>query len=179
MAKKIEKASVVNIKSLALKNPKSFIEGLTTAAEGLEFTKVIQTYVFENTLLKLVLFKDGKSFFSGTIKWIGNIESSPDGSAICVDSGNDLKIILPNDDNTQDIIFEPDKYLIRLETTSKTRCSVCGKGLEIFDDLRSCPICNAKSHSDHLVEWVKMRHSCPICKKELVLDDRDNIRQKE
>lgn len=179
MAKKIEKTSVVNIKSLALKNPKSFIEGLTSAAKEIEFTKVIQTYVFENALLKLVLLKDGKNFFSGTVKWIGNVESSPEGSAICVDSGNDLKIILPNDDNTQDIIFEPDKYLIRIDTISKTRCSVCGKSLEIFDDLRSCPLCNAKAHSEHLVEWVKMRHSCPICKKELMLDDREIIRPKD
>lgn len=179
MAKKSEKVNTVNIKGLVFKGPKSIIQGLTAATEGLEYTKVIQTYVFENNILKLTLFKDGKSFYSGNVKWIGNIENNPEGAAICVDSGNELKIVLPTDENTQDVVYEADKFLIHLETASKTKCSVCGKGLEIFDELRSCPLCGSKAHGDHLSEWVKMRHSCPICKKELDLDSRENIVPKE
>ena len=126
--------------------------------------------MFESSDLKLSLLKDGKNFFSGMIKWIGNKEDGTEGSVLCVESGNELKIIAPTEDNTQDAIFEPDKNIISIQTISRTRCSVCGKGLEIFDLISTCPLCGAKAHSDHLVEWIKMRHNCPICKKELNLD---------
>ncbi|MCP4761249.1 MAG: hypothetical protein GY870_05675, partial [archaeon] len=33
-----------------------------------------------------------------------------------------------------------------------------------------CPICEAKAHSEHLKEWVKMKNSCPVCKKPLTLN---------
>ena len=90
-------------------------------------------------MLKLGLFKDGKTILSGTVKWIGNVENNTEGCAICIDSGSELKIILPNDDNTQDIQFDTEKLTIKMDTTSKTKCSVCGKGLEIFDELRPAP----------------------------------------
>lgn len=170
MAKKGAEAKTINLKTLLLKSPKNVIQGLTAATQGLQFTRVIQTYVFENVDLKLSLFKDGKNFFSGTVKWIGNKEDGTEGSVICVESGNELKIIAPTEDNTQDAVFEPEKNSIMIQTASRTRCSVCGKGLEIFDMNMACPLCGAKAHSDHLVEWIKMRHNCPICKKELDLD---------
>jgi DNA-directed RNA polymerase subunit RPC12/RpoP len=170
MAKKGAEVKTINLKTLLLKSPKNVIQGITAATQGLQITRVIQTYVFESSDLKISLLKDGKSFLTGAIKWIGNREDGSDGTILCVDSGNDLKIIAPTEDNTQDVLYDPEKKTILLQTASRTRCSVCGKGLEIFDMNCACPLCGAKAHTDHLVEWIKMRHNCPICKKELDLD---------
>jgi DNA-directed RNA polymerase subunit RPC12/RpoP len=178
MAKKNAQQQTVNLKALIFKSPKNLMQGLTAATSGLQFTRVIQTYVFETTSIKLSLTKDGKSFFSGMVKWVGNKEDGTEGTVICVESGNELKLIVPNDDNTLDAIYEPEKSLITLQTTARTRCSVCGKGLEIFDLSSACPLCGSKAHSDHLVEWVKMRHNCPICKKELDLDANEHVKPK-
>ncbi len=41
------------------------------------------------------------------------------------------------------------------------------KNIEIFDEVTGCPICEAKAHKDHLTDWVRMKHTCPVCKKSL------------
>jgi rubredoxin len=56
---------------------------------------------------------------------------------------------------------------IRIFTASKTKCAVCGKSIEIFDEVIGCPLCDIKAHKDHLIDWVRMKHSCPVCKKSL------------
>jgi hypothetical protein len=170
MAKKAAAERSINLKALLFKGPKNVIQGVTSATTGLQFTRVIQTYVFESSLIKLVLLRDGKTFFSGQIKWIGNKEDGTEGTVICAESGDELRLIIPNEDNTQDAIFDPERNAIALQTIARTRCSVCGKGLEIFDLSSACPLCGSKAHSDHIIEWIKMRHNCPICKKDLDLD---------
>ena len=38
---------------------------------------------------------------------------------------------------------------------------------DVFDEVTGCPICEAKAHKEHLTDWVKMKHTCPVCKKAL------------
>ncbi|MFX1389694.1 MAG: hypothetical protein ACFE9Z_06490 [Promethearchaeota archaeon] len=134
---------------------------------GLKYTKVIQTYVLEDRRLNLTLEDQGSSYFRGKVVWIGNKKDDTEGTIFCVDTRDELKQINPTAENTENVTLDIKKELLRISTASKTKCSVCGKNIEIFDEVKGCPICEAKAHKDHLTDWVRMKHTCPVCKKSL------------
>jgi len=148
------------------KEPKEVINQLSSHMD-LKYTKVIQTYVMEDRRLNLSLERDGSSYFKGKVVWIGNKKDDTEGSIFCVDTKDELKQINPTAENTEKVILDVKKDLIKISTASKTKCSVCGKNIEIFDEVNGCPICEAKAHKDHLTDWVRMKHTCPVCKKSL------------
>jgi len=149
------------------KEPIEVINKLSTHIEGLKYTKVIQTFVMENRNLNLVLTKQGSDYFKGKIVWIGNKKDDSEGTIFCVDTGSEIKQISPTAENSDLVILDIKKETIKVSTASKSKCAVCGKEIEIFDDVSGCPICQTKAHREHLVEWIKTKHSCPICKKSL------------
>lgn len=110
---------------------------------------------------------EGSSYFKGKVVWIGNKKDDTEGSIFCVDTRDELKQISPTAENTETVVLDVKKDLIKVATASKTKCSVCGKNIEIFDEVTGCPICEAKAHKDHLTDWVRMKHTCPVCKKSL------------
>jgi len=164
MPKEITK---VNITEQVFREPIEVIKQLTANVDGLKYTKVIQTFVMENRKLDLSLEKQGSSYFKGKIVWIGNKKDDSEGTVFCVDKGNELKQISPTPENTESVVLDIKRQAIRVATASKSRCAVCGKNIEIFDETAGCPLCDTKAHKDHLVDWVKMKHSCPVCKKSL------------
>ncbi len=176
MARKTK--NMVNIMPLVLKGSQDLVDALVSNVEAIKVTKVIQTFVLENNNLEMVIGKDGKSLYSGTVRWIGNRTDGHRGSVFCVEkksrSGVEHKIVTPTEDTAQAIGFDPKKNVIKIAAKESVKCSVCGKGIQIFDEVLACPLCNSKAHSEHLVEWVKMRSSCPICKKPLTLDANEN-----
>ncbi|MFX1260370.1 MAG: hypothetical protein ACFFAN_21170 [Promethearchaeota archaeon] len=157
----------VDITEAVFKEPIEVIKQLTSKLDGLKYTKVIQTYVMEDRRLDLALIKDGSSYFKGKIVWIGNKKDDTEGTLICVDTGTELKQINPTAENTEVVILDIKKETIRVTTASKSKCAVCGKDIEIFDVVSGCPICQSTAHREHLLEWIKMKKSCPICKKSL------------
>lgn len=169
--------NMVNIMPLVLKGSQDLVDTLVTNVEGIKVTKVIQTFVMENNNLEMVIGRDGKSLFSGVVRWIGNRTDGNRGTVFCVEkssrSGVEHKIVTPTEDTAQAIGFDPKKNVIKIAAKESVKCSVCGKGIQIFDEILACPLCNSKAHADHLVEWIKMRQSCPICKKPLALDSND------
>jgi rubrerythrin len=47
-----------------------------------------------------------------------------------------------------------------------TKCGVCN--LVIGNEASSiCPFCKSPSHTDHLLEWLKIKGTCPVCKHKL------------
>jgi len=154
----------VDLTNEVFKDPFEVINKLTSSLE-LDYTKVIQTYVLEDRKLDISLEKQGTSYFKGKIIWIGNKKDDSAGTIFCVDAKNELKQISPTAENTEKVELDLKKNLIKVSTESKTKCAVCGKSIEIFDESAGCPLCEAKAHKDHLIEWVKMKNSCPICKK--------------
>ncbi|MCF2139000.1 MAG: hypothetical protein K9W44_02975 [Candidatus Lokiarchaeota archaeon] len=176
MAKK--KQSMINIKPIVFKGPKYLIQVLAQQVEDVKFTKVIQTFVLENTNIKMMVGKEGKNIFTGVVRWIGNRTDGTRGTVFCVQRGSkdggELKIIIPTEDTAQDIGLDLSKGIIKVNSKESVKCSVCGKGISIFDEVLACPLCNSKAHSEHLLEWISMRHSCPICKKGLELDEENN-----
>jgi hypothetical protein len=156
----------VEITDEVFKEPKEVINKLSSAMD-LKYTKVIQTYVMEDRRLNLALEHEGSSYFKGKVVWIGNKKDDTEGSIFCVDTRDELKQISPTAENTETVVLDVKKDLIRVATASKTKCSVCSKNIEIFDEVTGCPICEAKAHKDHLTDWVRMKHTCPVCKKSL------------
>lgn len=161
--KEITKLDITNE---VFKEPIEVVKQLSSHL-GLKYTKVIQTYVMEDRRLNLTLEDQGSSYFKGKVVWIGNKKDDTEGSIFCVDTKDELKQINPTAENTDNITLDIKKELVKISTASKTKCSVCGKNIEIFDEVTGCPICEAKAHKDHLTDWVRMKHTCPVCKKSL------------
>ena len=156
----------VDITEEVFKEPIEVVKQLSSNLD-LKYTKVIQTYVMEERRLNLTLENQGSSYFKGKVVWIGNKKDDTEGSIFCVDTKDKLKQINPTAENTEKITLDIKKELIKISTVSKTKCSVCGKNIEIFDEVTGCPICEAKAHKEHLTDWVRMKHTCPVCKKSL------------
>ncbi|MFW9825252.1 MAG: hypothetical protein ACFFE4_20085 [Candidatus Thorarchaeota archaeon] len=161
--KEITKLEITNE---VFREPKEVIDKLAANID-LKYTKVIQTYVMEDRRLNLTLEHEGSSYFKGKVVWIGNKKDDTEGSVFCVDTKDELKQISPTAENTEKIVLDVKKEVIKVSTVSKTKCSVCGKNIEIFDEVTGCPICEAKAHKDHLTDWVRMKQTCPVCKKSL------------
>jgi hypothetical protein len=49
----------------------------------------------------------------------------------------------------------------------KKKCMVCGLRLVSADEIVHCPHCGNAAHKDHLLEWLHVNCSCPICRKQL------------
>ncbi len=47
---------------------------------------------------------------------------------------------------------------------SLTGCSVCLSKIESSEDILKCPYCEAIAHKSHLLEWLKLKGVCPVCK---------------
>ncbi|MHA1451302.1 MAG: hypothetical protein ACTSRD_00405 [Promethearchaeota archaeon] len=173
MAKKGKQLDVP-IKASLLKSPRAVIQSITSNIQGLKFTKVIQTYVMESNMLKIQLLREGRPFSEGVVAWIGNKQDNTEGVVVCYQADRkDMKQIIPNNDNTMDALLDVNKFVLKIHTMSRLRCAVCGKPIEIFDSEIQCPICEAKGHSDHLKDWIRMKSSCPVCKKALTLNKNE------
>ena len=106
--------------------------------------------------------------------WIGNKQDNTEGVVVCYQADRkDMKQIIPNNDNTMDALLDVNKFVLKIHTMSRLRCAVCGKPIEIFDSELQCPICEAKAHSDHFKDWIRMKSSCPVCKKALILNKNE------
>ena len=104
----------------------------------------------------------------GNLIWFGNKPDHTEGTVFCFQSDKDgMQQVLPTADNTQEITLDVAKNVIKISTLSRIKCAVCGKFIEIFDTELKCPICEAKAHKEHLTDWVRMKHTCPVCKKHL------------
>lgn len=159
----------VDITEDVYKEPIEVIKQLTSNLEDLKYTKVIQTYVMEERRLNVQLIrKETKdTYLKGKIVWIGNKKDEKEGTVFCIDNREELKQVNPTPENTDQVELDLKKELITIITASKSRCAVCGKEIEIFDDTAGCPICDSKAHREHLLDWIRMKHSCPVCKKAL------------
>jgi hypothetical protein len=58
-----------------------------------------------------------------------------------------------------------EKYLGKLEKNDI--CMVCKLILNEKDDILQCPVCESLYHKDHLMEWIKVKNTCPVCSQNL------------
>jgi len=171
--------TIIEISKEVFKEPIEVIKRIAETFDNVSFTKVIQTYVMENRNINLALERNGNIFAKGKLVWLGNRKDSSAGSMFCFDTGNQMRTITPSPDNTEKVILDPRKDLIKISTASRIKCPVCEKSIEIFDEQVQCPICNTKAHKNHFIEWARMKKSCPVCKKALEVSDDNHIYETE
>jgi len=50
------------------------------------------------------------------------------------------------------------------------RCSVCNLLIKKEEPIAHCPSCKHPAHRTHLLEWIKIKGICPICKQKITVD---------
>jgi hypothetical protein len=55
------------------------------------------------------------------------------------------------------------------EDDLEENCSVCRTKISDVTSLVRCPECGSPAHYPHLAEWLKIRGSCPVCRKKITI----------
>jgi hypothetical protein len=168
------KKNKIEIKKEAFSEPLKLINEISPYL-NIEYTKAIQTYIIEKRDLELVLMKEGSSELKGRLVWLGNRKDGKEGTVLCIKTNSDIQKLNPTPENIEKVLLDLKKERILLHTEAKAKCAVCEKKIEIFDEVLSCPICGAKGHKDHFLEWIQMKGNCPVCKKELTISSAGKV----
>jgi hypothetical protein len=69
-----------------------------------------------------------------------------------------------------------DSHSFKLNTEKKLEenCSVCRTKISDVTSLIRCPECGSPAHYPHLAEWLKIRGSCPVCRKKITIQKSKN-----
>jgi len=51
--------------------------------------------------------------------------------------------------------------------SSRPICSVCHHTIEYGESVLSCPHCDARAHRVHILEYLKVKGTCPNCQEDL------------
>ncbi|MFX0092085.1 MAG: hypothetical protein ACFFBD_10020, partial [Candidatus Hodarchaeota archaeon] len=51
-------------------------------------------------------------------------------------------------------------------------CSVCKMKITDSEDHYICPHCSSPAHYSHLAEWLKIRGTCPVCRKKISISKK-------
>ncbi|NHJ85169.1 MAG: hypothetical protein FK734_06890 [Asgard group archaeon] len=57
-------------------------------------------------------------------------------------------------------------------------CSVCKLPISFGDEIGKCVFCEVRGHYSHLMEWMKVKGTCPTCMKKWPADGIINITEK-
>ena len=49
------------------------------------------------------------------------------------------------------------------------RCIICQGLIKHGDSVLECPQCSNLAHSDHMLQWLKIKEECPICKSKVTM----------
>ncbi len=90
-----------------------------------------------------------------------------------IDTEKDVLILEP----TKAVVSHPNCPFCGKEISSSSdKCSECGVTLDKCgvcnlvignDESTKCPFCGQPAHTDHLLEWLKLKGTCPHCKHRL------------
>ena len=47
------------------------------------------------------------------------------------------------------------------------KCSICQGLIKSGENVLECPTCNNIAHKEHMLQWLKIKEECPICKTEV------------
>lgn len=57
------------------------------------------------------------------------------------------------------------------------KCSVCKLPISFGSSTLECPHCHTIAHQEHLLEWIKVKGTCPVCQQKLTLAEFSPITQ--
>ena len=60
------------------------------------------------------------------------------------------------------------------EDDLEENCSVCRTKISDVKSFVRCPECGSPAHYSHLAEWLKIRGSCPVCRKKITIQRSRN-----
>ncbi|MFW9984939.1 MAG: RING finger domain-containing protein [Candidatus Odinarchaeota archaeon] len=69
------------------------------------------------------------------------------------------------------------KEIGRWDWTASAKCIVCGLLIRDGQQMVYCPSCGNPAHYAHLAEWVKVKGTCPICRKRVNLRKLKPVRK--
>jgi len=58
-------------------------------------------------------------------------------------------------------------------------CSVCKLPISFGSEPLECYHCQHVAHKEHLLEWVKVKGTCPVCQQKLIADKLTNAEEKD
>ncbi|OLS18965.1 MAG: hypothetical protein HeimC3_47820 [Candidatus Heimdallarchaeota archaeon LC_3] len=61
---------------------------------------------------------------------------------------------------------------VKTQTSQIERCSICKRQIKEGEEIAKCGSCESVGHYSHLAEWVKIKGTCPVCRKKLKLPER-------
>lgn len=59
------------------------------------------------------------------------------------------------------------------------QCSVCKLAISFGSNYLECSHCQNIAHREHLLEWIKVKGTCPICQQKLVVDNLTVAQEKD
>ncbi|MFX1511188.1 MAG: hypothetical protein ACFFCQ_01220 [Promethearchaeota archaeon] len=62
-------------------------------------------------------------------------------------------------------------FLCPICNRTTEECLICRNVLRDTEMIRRCPFCFSGFHKEHLFEWIRVKHLCPVCKNELRQDE--------
>jgi hypothetical protein len=87
------------------------------------------------------------------------------GSRFCANCGVDLQLT-----SKGDISKRKDRSILL-----EDECMVCGLEMNPNDRLIWCPYCGNAAHREHLLAWLRVRPTCPICNQHILEAQLGNL----
>ncbi|MFW9991755.1 MAG: RING finger protein [Candidatus Odinarchaeota archaeon] len=66
--------------------------------------------------------------------------------------------------------LDPDKNGLSDEKASRPACRICKKEVTDSSDIEYCPECLSTFHRSHIAEWLKIKGTCPVCKRKIKVE---------
>nr|MDO8109758.1 hypothetical protein [Candidatus Sigynarchaeota archaeon] len=167
-----------NVRKSLTTNAKKWLQEISADYSALEYTRAVDTYIMEKIKenpLKIVISREGDVLMSANLLWATDKD---DGSVVLYLENK--KYLFPSNENVKGAFcfFDKNKSGGSVEidlNPTPPPCAICGKPMEIFDEIASCPTCGAASHVLHLQEWLRMKGACSVCSTKLVLGENNKI----
>jgi len=177
MAKKAEILGK-NVRKSLITSARKWIQEISQDYSALEYTRAVDTYIMEKIKenpLKIAMMREDQALMSANLLWATDKEEG--GVVLYLDN---KKYLYPTNENIKGAYFSLDKKkaggIVEIEMhPNPAPCAICGKPMEIFDEIISCPSCGATSHVLHLEEWIRMKGTCSACNVQLVLNENNKI----
>ena len=167
-----------NVRKSLITSAKKWIQEISQDYSAMEYTRAVDTYIMEKIKenpLKVNVTREDQALMTANLLWV--TEKEEGGVVLYLEN---KKYLYPTNENIKGAYFSLDKKkatgIVEIELhPTPAPCAICGKPMEIFDEVASCPSCGTTSHVLHLEEWIRMKGTCSSCMASLAINDDNKI----